>query len=174
MPNHAFDDLFDQWGAALNVNPQLGKTVFHVESGGDANIRNGSSGEIGGMQIMPGTGREMAIKLGLDPKAVNLHDMRWAVPLAMQYLADGLNATQSAEGAFGYYNSGSADPKRWRQSYIDKAVKLYPGLALAPPTQEQVPPAQENGPLNGPLPNPRTGQANVVTRTAGGDAQEQP
>ncbi len=141
MPNHAFDDLFDQWGAALNVDPQLAKTVFHVESNGDPNVRDGAAGEIGPMQMKPATAQAMAVKLGLDPKAVDLHDMRWAVPLGMQYLADGMNATQSAEGALGYYNSGSADPGKWKPAYIDKATKAYPGMTLTAPGQDQAQPA---------------------------------
>jgi len=132
MPNHAFDDLFDQWGAALNVNPQLGKTVFHIESNGNENVRNGADGEVGGMQMKPATAQAMARKLGLDPNAVNLRDMRWAVPLSMQYLADGLTATGTAEGAAGYYNSGSGDPKRWSPDYLGKLQKLYPSMALTP------------------------------------------
>lgn len=132
MPNHAFDDLFDQWGQALNVNPQLGKTVFHIESDGNENVHDGRSGEVGGMQILPATGRSMAKKLGLDPKAMDLHDMRWAVPLAMQYLADGLTATGTAEGAAGYYNSGSKDPKLWSPDYLNKLQKLYPSMGLTP------------------------------------------
>ena len=136
MPNDDYDDLFDSWGQALNVDPQLAKTVFHVESNGNVNAPNGTAGEIGPMQMKPDTARLMAKKLGFDPKSINLHDMRWAVPLAMQYLADGMNATQSGEGALGYYNSGSADPKRWVQGYIDKATGLYPNMALTPATQQ--------------------------------------
>jgi soluble lytic murein transglycosylase-like protein len=132
MANHQYDDLFDAWGQALNVNPQLGKTVFHIESNGDPNVRNGRDGEIGGMQIKPETAAMLARKMGMDPNAVNLHDMRWAVPLAMRYLADGLNATQSAEGAMGYYNSGSADPRRWKPDYINKGRSLYPNMGLTP------------------------------------------
>jgi soluble lytic murein transglycosylase-like protein len=135
QPTDEFDQLFDAWGRALNVNPQLGKTVFWLESTHNAGIGNGRTGEIGGMQIKPETGAMMAKKLGFDPRAVDLHDMRWAIPLAMQYLADGLNATGSAEGAFGYYNSGSADPKRWNKSYIDNAVKSYPNMALHLPDE---------------------------------------
>lgn len=137
--NNDYDDLFDAWGRALNVNPQLGKTVFWLESTHNLNIGNGTAGEIGPMQMKPETAVRMAKKLGLDSKGIDLHDMRWAVPLAMQYLAEGLTATQSAEGALGYYNSGSADPKKWNQRYIDNGVKTYPNMALtpAPATSEQ-------------------------------------
>ena len=51
MPNHAFDDLFDQWGAALNVNPQLGKTVFHIESNGVDRTGTLTVPDTGGWQI---------------------------------------------------------------------------------------------------------------------------
>lgn len=136
MPNNSFDDLFDAWGAALNVNPQLGKTVFHVESNGNPDVGLGADGEIGGMQMKPATAALVAKEMGFDPRAVNLRDMRWAVPLAMRYLADGLNATQSAEGALGYYNSGSSDPRRWRHDYIGRAVKLYPQMGLTAPATE--------------------------------------
>jgi len=132
-----YDDLFDAWGRALNVNPQLGKTVFHVESNGNPNAPNGTSGEVGPMQILPSTGAAMALKMGYDPRAMNLRDMRWAVPLGMQYLADGLSATGTAEGALGYYNTGSADPRRWRMDYIKRAVQLYPKMGLTPAPAQQ-------------------------------------
>jgi soluble lytic murein transglycosylase-like protein len=150
MPNNDYDDLFDAWGQALNVNPQLAKTVFHLESSGNSNSADGplspnapigpdgkSERAQGGMQMMPSTAREMASKLGLNPAAVDLHDMRWAVPLAMQYLADGLNATQSSEGALRYYFAGP-DQSNWgkkTEDYVAKGQRLYPGMALRPATQ---------------------------------------
>jgi soluble lytic murein transglycosylase-like protein len=153
MPtNDQYDDLFDAWGQALNVNPQLGKTVFHVESNGNPNVKNGTAGEIGPMQIKPATAQMMAVKLGFDPKSVDLHDMRWAVPLAMQYLADGLTATQSAEGALGYYNAGTADPKRWHQDYITKALTLYPNMALTPAAPQPATEAPASTQTNTPPP----------------------
>ena len=151
MPtNDQYDDLFDAWGQALNVNPQLGKTVFHVESNGDPNVRNGGAGEIGGMQMKPATAQMLAVKMGFDPKSIDLHDMRWAVPLAMRYLADGLNATQSAEGALGYYNSGSADPRHWNPDYINKATGLYPGMVLKPAAPQPAAAAPALAPANTP------------------------
>ena len=131
MPNNSYDDLFDSWGQALNVDPQLAKSVFHAESGGDIDAPD-SDGAVGPMQMKPATAAAMATKLGFDPKAVDLHDMRWAVPLAMQYLADGQNATQSAEGALGYYSTGKTDPTAWNRRYIDKVTGLYPQSALIP------------------------------------------
>jgi soluble lytic murein transglycosylase-like protein len=141
--NDDYDALFDGWGRALNVDPQLGKTVFWLESTHNPSIKNGDSGEQGGMQMLPETAARMATKLGLDPKSIDLHDMRWAVPLAMQYLAEGVNATKSGEGALGYYNSGTADPQKWTdrtRSYIEEGVKSYPNMGLKlPPSAAPVP-----------------------------------
>jgi soluble lytic murein transglycosylase-like protein len=134
--NDDYDPVFDAWGRALNVDPQLGKTVWWLESTHNPNPPDGTSGEIGPMQILPSTAAGLAQKLGFDPKAVNLHDMGWAIPLAMQYLADGLTATGSGEGALGYYNSGKADPRAWNQhtrDYIDEGVKSYPNMILKLP-----------------------------------------
>jgi hypothetical protein len=50
----------------------------------------------------------------------------------MQYLADGLTATGTAEGAAGYYNSGSSDPRRWKPAYLQKLQTLYPSMGLTP------------------------------------------
>jgi soluble lytic murein transglycosylase-like protein len=97
------------------------------------------------MQMLPGTAAEMAKKLGLDPKSVDLRDMRWAVPLAMQYLADGVNATKSGEGALGYYNSGKADPRSWNQhtrDYIEQGVKSYLNMKLKLPPAPPAPDAE--------------------------------
>lgn len=130
MPNNAHDDLFDSWGSAFNVNPQLAKSVFQMESGsGTTNPRNP-------MGIQPATAVAVAKQMGWDANAVDVSDMRWAVPIAMRVMADGLNATQSAEGALGYYNSGSTDPKRWNPNYIATVQKIYPTATLSPATPQ--------------------------------------
>ena len=128
MPNNDHDDLFDAWGQAFNVNPQLVKSVYQMESGsGTTNPRNP-------MGIQPETAAAVAKKMGWDATSVDVADMRWAVPIAMRVMADGLNATQSAEGALGYYNSGSTDPKKWNPNYIATVQKIYPTATLKPAT----------------------------------------
>jgi hypothetical protein len=92
----------------------------------------------------------------------------------MRVLADGLNATQSADGAVGYYNSGSADPKKWRQDYIATIGKIYPTAALAPQSGQDgdggwqastPPPSQQPAPApsQGPQSQPPSGGAIVST-----------
>ncbi len=94
------------------------------------------------MQMRPSTAARMAKEMGIEGQ-LDLQDMRFAVPLAMGYLANGLNATNSSpEGALAYYYSGSADPAEWgpkTHAYVAKGQKLYPQMALTPaqpaPTQ---------------------------------------
>lgn len=131
MPNNDYDDLFDQWGQSFNVDPQLVKSIFQAESG---STLNGNP-----MGIQPETAATIAKQMGWNPQNVNVADMRWAVPIATRVLADGLNATQTADGAAGYYNSGSTDPKQWRPGYIANVAKIYPTAGLLPPDQRQQP-----------------------------------
>ena len=149
MPNHAYDDLFDAWGAALNVNPQLGKTVFHMESSGGKNtgrsLPNDPDSPVGPMQMRPSTAAGVAKSMNIGGP-IDLQDMRWAVPLAMRYLADGLNATQTGNGALAYYYSGSADPAQWgdnTKKYVRDATKLYPSMALTPAQSQPAQPTQQ-------------------------------
>ena len=138
MANDAYDDLFDTWGQRLNVDPQLVKTVFHLESNGDPNAPDGplspdGGGEraVGGMQILPATAKAMASRLGMTGP-LDLHDMNQAVPLATAYLAEGLNATQNPSDAMAYYFAGP-DPAKWgpkTESYVERGERLYPTMAL--------------------------------------------
>jgi soluble lytic murein transglycosylase-like protein len=148
MPNSSFDPLFDQWGKALNVDPQLVKTVFHLESSGNEASKDGPTSPYatigpdgqpetakGGMQMLPSTARAMAVKLGLDPHSIDLHDMRWAVPLATAYIAEGLTATQNPSDALAYYHGGP-DPRQWgarTEAYVTRGERIYSTMALKLP-----------------------------------------
>ena len=159
MANNAYDDLFDQWGQALNVNPQLAKSVCHVESNCNEKVADGpespnapidpATGKReraqGPMQIMPSTARALAAKLGMDPNQINLHDMRWAVPIGMAYLAEGMTATNGdTVGALSYYHGGP-DQSKWgpkTQDYVKKATSLYPDMTLTPQRPPDTGPAE--------------------------------
>ena len=140
MPNDAYDALFDAWGKALNVDPQLVKTVFHLESSGGKNIGkslpNDPDSPVGPMQIRPSTAAPLAKALGI-PGTPDLGDMRWAVPLATQYLAQGLTATGNPSDAMAYY-FGGPDPGQWgknTEAYVQKGEGLYPTMGLKMPQQ---------------------------------------
>jgi hypothetical protein len=123
--NDAYDNLFDYYGQVYNVDPLLGKTVFHLESSGNPNSKDSPAGAQGGMQIMP----KLAAHYGIDP-----HDITQAIPASMAYLAEGLQATGgSPAGALAYYNGGPASLNRWQpetQGYVNKALSYYPQMKL--------------------------------------------
>lgn len=121
--NNEYDDLFDHWGRVFNVNPQLGKTAFHIETNGNPNSKNSPVGAEGGMQIMPGTARALEI--------TNSKDIRQAIPAAMRYLREGLDATGTPEGALAYYNGGPRTLQRLlpeTQKYVADARSRYPNM----------------------------------------------
>jgi hypothetical protein len=127
MPNNAYDDYFDAAGKKYNVDPQLAKTVFHMESSGGKNTGPGIPGDpdspIGSMQMRPSTAK----MLGVDPK-----DIHQAIDGATRYLAQGLNETQSPEGALKYYYGGP-DQSGWKEktnAYAARGAALYPTMAL--------------------------------------------
>lgn len=127
MPNNDYDSDFDAAGQKYNVDPQLAKTVFHMESSGGKNTGPGIPGDpdspIGPMQMRPSTAK----MLGVDPN--NVHQ---AIDGATRYLAQGLNATQSPEGALKYYYGGP-DQSGWGEktnAYAAKGAALYPTMAL--------------------------------------------
>lgn len=132
--NDAYDSLFDQYGQIYNVDPLLGKTVFHLESSGNPGTKPSSAGAQGGMQIMP----KLAAHYGIDP-----HDMTQAIPAAMAYLAEGLQATGGdPAGALAYYNGGPKTLQRWlpeTQGYVAKAQSYYPQMKLAANTPAAAP-----------------------------------
>lgn len=123
MPNSDFDGLFSSWGPTFGVDPQLLKSVFHVESSG---LLDGNP-----MGLTPATATTVATRMGWDPKSVDISDMRWAVPIAARVLADGMDAAKGdPDGAVSYYNTGSTKPN---PGYIGKVATLYPNMSLQPP-----------------------------------------
>ena len=146
MPNDSHDQLFEDWGRAFNVDAQLGKTVYHMESSGGRNtgrsLKDDPDSPIGPMQMRPSTAAMVAKQIGVDGP-IDLQDMRFAVPLAMAYLSQGVQHLKSAEGALGFYYSGSLDPHEWgpkTAAYIAKGQATYPQMGLKLPTPAQ--PAQ--------------------------------
>lgn len=136
-PNNAFDDDFDAAGQAYNVDPQLIKTVFHLESGGNPGTPNSNQGAQGGMQMLSSTATAMG--------ASNPHNMKQAIPAAAAYLAQGLQATGSPEGALAYYHAGP-DPAQHgpkTAAYVAKGQQLYAQVPLTSPANNNAaaPPA---------------------------------
>lgn len=139
MPNNAYDDLFQEAGQQYNVDPQLLKTIFHIESSGNPSTVDSSAGAQGGMQLMPDTAAYVGVS---NPK-----DMKQAIPGAARYVAEGLDKTGSPEGALSYY-FGGPDQSKWgpkTAGYVQKAQSLYPQMTViggtATPVSAQPPTA---------------------------------
>ena len=83
------------------VDPRLAIAIAYQESKLRANPPRGASGEIGMMQIMPGTGRGM----GYNEK--QLSDVDKNIEAGIKYLKQGLQATENdPKLAAIYYNGG--------------------------------------------------------------------
>jgi soluble lytic murein transglycosylase len=88
----------------------MDKGIIPWESGGNGEAVGGS-GELGSTQLMPGTARQMASKLGLPYrpdmlKSNALQAKAYQRALGMAYLQQGLEATGTPYGALRYYNGG--------------------------------------------------------------------
>lgn len=127
--NNDYDELFDHWGRVFDVNPQLGKTIFHLESSGNPNIKEGAMTKYGRaqgpMQILKATADGLGIT---DPR-----DMNQAIPAAMKYIREGLDAGKTPEAAAAYYNGGPKSLQRWMpetQKYVQNARASYPQMTV--------------------------------------------
>lgn len=118
-----YDAMFDAAGQAYNVDPQLLKTIWHIESGGKTVAPNGSSGEIGPMQFMPGTAK----KYNIDPT-----DMSQAIPAAAKIIRHGLDMYNGDPAtALRVYNGGDGGPNNPKTiQYVMKAQSLYPSMTV--------------------------------------------
>jgi hypothetical protein len=118
-----YDAMFDAAGQAYNADPQLLKTIWYIESGGKSVAPNGSSGEIGPMQFMPGTAK----KYNIDPT-----DMSQAIPAAAKIIRHGLDMYNGdPAAALRVYNGGDTGPNNPKTiPYVMKAQALYPSMTV--------------------------------------------
>lgn len=165
MASNDFDPLFDAAGKKYNVDPKLLKTVFMLESGGNAGTQDSYQGAQGGMQMLPSTAKAMG--------ASNPRDMTQAIPAAARYLAEGLDATGSPQGALAYYHGG---PNReiWgpkTAAYVAKGASTYPTIQLAG-SQDMGKSAPDpfSATLSAPAPKPDAPDAFSASMGGGGQA----
>src|ERR1051326_5681111 len=120
--NSNYEDLFGQYGQQYNVDPQLLKTVFHLESGGRVPSPPSYAGAQGPMQLMPPLIKRFGIT---DPQ-----DMSQAIPAAAQYLREGLDTYKDPNKALAYY-FGGPDTSKWgprTSAYVYKGQGFYPRM----------------------------------------------
>jgi soluble lytic murein transglycosylase len=104
------------------VAPELSLSIARRESEFDPVVRS-QAGALGLMQLMPGTAREMAARLGEEHAQARLtRDPDYNARLGTAYLAE-------LESEFGLslilvpaaYNAGPSRARRWRETYGDPA-----------------------------------------------------
>ncbi|MBX5475610.1 MAG: lytic transglycosylase domain-containing protein, partial [Clostridia bacterium] len=118
------------------VDPWLVVSVIKVES--DFNPDEvGSAGEIGLMQVLPGTARLVARNVfgidGFDPTL--LFDPDWNIRIAVAYLADRLRAYRGdAAMALTSYNAGDGvkRPNAYARAVLGWYARIAPGSATTP------------------------------------------
>jgi soluble lytic murein transglycosylase len=120
-------DGVDRWGAAIDaaareagVEPALLRALVAVESGGDAAAVS-RRGAVGLLQLMPGTGEEMAARLGVPWRGeATLRDPETNLRLGAAYLRRLLDRFDGqAAFAVAAYNAGPERVKAWRWRAAD-------------------------------------------------------
>jgi len=88
VPKIELTDLKDVIGleaAGQNLNPKLVQKMCQAESGMNPYPRDGAAGEIGSMQLMPYTARDVIIRNGLDPN-LDIRDPQTNIKLACLHI----------------------------------------------------------------------------------------
>lgn len=122
-----YDALFDSAGRTYNINPQLAKSLMMIESSGNPDVPDSSSGAQGPAQLMPALQKSYGVT---DPR-----DPVQAVYALVRNLREGLDKTGTTQGALAYYHSGSTDPATWgpaTQQSVQRVAAVYPTMVVRP------------------------------------------
>jgi soluble lytic murein transglycosylase len=130
-----FREPIAQYARRADLPAALVFGIVHQESGFDPAAKS-RSGARGLMQIMPGTGREVAKRLGLPFSTARLSDPDYSVRLGTTYLRQMLRTFDgNVELALAGYNGGPGRISRlWRAHGPDPELdRFLEGLALEEP-----------------------------------------
>lgn len=137
LPDDASRNIAITASKSANVPLPTFIALGHQESGWNLNAPNGSAGEIGPLQVKPGTGSMVGVSGDVlkDP-AVNAY-------AGAAYFRKQLDATGgNVPAAVGAYNSG--DPKKPNTDYADSVMKAQATYGSAVPTNPAGPQAASN------------------------------
>ncbi len=99
--------------------PELAHGIIRQESEFDTGARS-SSGALGLMQLLPGTAKQVAHKVGAHYSEASLTSTPARnVQLGSHYLADQLNNFSNPYLAIAAYNAGPSRVRQWMQTYGD-------------------------------------------------------
>ena len=153
----AYWDVIYKDATAQKLDPYLMAALINTESTFQADAKSGANAW-GLMQIVPGTGREYAAKLGIRPFSPSrLNDPAVNARIGMAYFADLVKQFGTVHAALASYNAGENRAARWiaerpgiardefiddipfpeTQGYVKRIISLaedyrrvYPGAAV--------------------------------------------
>ncbi len=143
MPGDDYGDLIEAAARRYDVDPNLIRSVMHVESRGNPAAHNRETNARGLMQLIPDTARRLGVN---DP-----HDPAQAIPAAARLLAENLGRYGNAEEAVLAYHGGT-DRANWgprTRRYLQLVTDRY-GQVAAP--REAAPEADAASPAAAPVP----------------------
>jgi len=129
-----YRDAVERWAEARNLPVPLVLGVIRQESAFDL-AATSSAGARGLMQLMPGTARDTAAKLGVDFASDKLYDPDYSLRLGTAYFAHVLELFDgNVELALAGYNSGPYRLKRqWKESRQREVDAFIEDLQLEEP-----------------------------------------
>ncbi|MGH9379890.1 MAG: transglycosylase SLT domain-containing protein [Thermoanaerobaculia bacterium] len=122
----AYEDVVVRHAGARGLSPELVLAMIRQESAFDAAAVS-RSGARGLMQIMPATGRELALRLGLSFSTGSLDDPDYSIRLGTTYFRQVLDMFGGSEElALAGYNNGPFRIKRlWQEAGPDRELDLF-------------------------------------------------
>lgn len=108
-----YEEYICKYADEYNVDRYIIASVINVESSYDSNCVS-SAGAIGLMQLLPSTADDMAIRLGIDIKSIDLKDAETNIMLGSYYLSYLLKMfDNNIYNALSAYNWGLSNVKNW-------------------------------------------------------------
>ena len=112
-------DLIEKYSKAKSLDPYLVSALMAQESTFTAEIRSSANAR-GLMQVMPGTGRQYARKLGIRPfTTASLSQPETNVRIGMQYFKDLVDKFGGIHYALASYNAGDG---AWRHGSRNRPI----------------------------------------------------
>jgi soluble lytic murein transglycosylase len=131
-------DLIEKYSEARGLDPYLVSALMAQESTFTADIRSSANAR-GLMQIMPGTGRRYARKLGIRPfTTASLSRAETNVRIGTQYFKDLVDKFGGIHYALAGYNAGDARVAAWIRESPDLAADEFIDSIPFPETQNYV------------------------------------
>jgi hypothetical protein len=130
---------------AMGINPRLAVSIAYREGGLNFDSKDGSSGEIGMMQVMPSTAKMMGFT------EEDLRNPQKNVEIGLTYLKQGLDKFNDPVPAVAGYNAGMdhkffQDPEKYSlpESTVNylKDIKKFGGFTEPTPQAEEAPPEE--------------------------------